>query len=980
MNNKFSKGSIWRKWDLHVHTPFSELNNEFGEDWDTYVQQLFKRAIENDVQAIGITDYYLIEGYKKLKREYLANEGKLAKLFTINEIEYIKQMLIFPNIEFRIDKLVIGKEIDPTWNRKVNFHLLLSDEILIEDIEENLLNNLKFEINGIGDGISQKNGLTKRNLQDLGKELQGQHPPFLDYSDLFVGMISAAISIDNLIDELKSKSKIFQGKYLFGLPADEDLSLVNWNSSGHLPRKVLIQKAHILLSANPNTVKFGLGKFADPDEASYIREFNALKPCLWGSDAHSFEKLFLPDEQRNTWIKADLTFEGLKTVIFEPEGRVKIQANKPESKPLYQVIDKVRILDESEKNTFSSSLIEFNENLTTIIGGKSSGKSLLLYHIARAIDPSQVDQKSQDSVSNYSKLRADSPFDVEVYWKDGTVNTLNISEEKNGQITYIPQLYINHLAEKGGKDELFSLIESILLQNKDYAEFKERTDIEKQTLKETIHRCIQELLRLTNAVDVKIKEIQLIGTQQQLTAEKERLYKQIQLLTKQSGLTEEQASRYSTLENEKRRYEAALNRAKERVSHYQKMNISFNGILNDIISTTKEKIDEFGIPEDTEYQILVKSESDKLISGINKSFAEFLQTISQQIEIQNQKIIEGQKKLDEIIKELQPFVKIAKNREILKEEQKKYSDIENKLITLKIKTDECQKLKEQGVKNNEKLFETYKYLFALYKATLIEIEKPEYSKIDNDLLLKPVLIFDKERFSSSFSGLFDKRGNFNQIFNQTFDDENQFIFNEQQHVGNIRTIFDKIRSRSETSLRIRVGMNEDEKYQRLFENYFRIEYTIEHKGDDMLRMSPGKRGLVLLQLILHISTATHPILIDQPEDNLDNRTIFFDLKDFIKHKKSHRQIILVTHNANLVVATDAECIIVANQDGQQLGKDNRKYKFEYVSGALENTFIKESNTGVLYQKGIKEHVCDILEGGKEAFLKREQKYGFTYLK
>jgi ABC-type Mn2+/Zn2+ transport system ATPase subunit len=124
----------------------------------------------------------------------------------------------------------------------------------------------------------------------------------------------------------------------------------------------------------------------------------------------------------------------------------------------------------------------------------------------------------------------------------------------------------------------------------------------------------------------------------------------------------------------------------------------------------------------------------------------------------------------------------------------------------------------------------------------------------------------------------------------------------------------------------------------------------------------------------------HPILIDQPEDNLDNRTIFFDLKNFIKSKKRNRQIIIVTHNANLVVATDAECIIVANQDGQQQGKDNKTYKFEYVSGSLENTFVEDSKSGVLYQKGIKEHVCDILEGGKEAFLKREQKYGFTHLK
>ena len=58
-------------------------------------------------------------------------------------------------------------------------------------------------------------------------------------------------------------------------------------------------------------------------------------------------------------------------------------------------------------------------------------------------------------------------------------------------------------------------------------------------------------------------------------------------------------------------------------------------------------------------------------------------------------------------------------------------------------------------------------------------------------------------------------------------------------------------------------------------------------------MSPGKRGLVLMQIILHISNAEHPILIDQPEDNLDNRTIFNDLNEFVKSKKIQRQILLV---------------------------------------------------------------------------------------
>jgi predicted ATPase len=979
MHNNFPKGSCWRKWDLHVHTPASILNQNFGSDWDSYVQKLFKKAIQLEIEAIGITDYFSIDGYTILKQSYLNNKVKLAELFEPDEVERINRILVFPNIEFRIDKLVVNHSLNDKFNKKVNYHLLLSDSISIEDIQENLLHGIEFETLNIPGQPSQRRKLSKRNLEEFGAALKKQHVPFQQHSDIYVGMMNATVSASQIQSVLQSQATIFQGNYLFALPADEDLSLVSWNSGGHSERKFLIQKANFIFSGNPNTVNFGLGKI-HPTEKDFVDEFTSLKPCLWGSDAHDYDKLFLPDEGRNTWVKADLTFEGLKSVIFEPEGRVLIQESHPETKPSYLVIDKVRYTDETGKDIFGNELIEFNENLNAIIGGKSSGKSLLLYHIAKAIDPNQVHEKSQESISDYNKFRTDNPFNIEVVWKDGTINTLNDSEEKNGQITYIPQLYINHLAEKEGRDELYKLIENILLQNELFKQFKEEFETKKQELKDNIYNCIQELLRLTNSVDSKQKEIQQIGTEQQLSTEKDRLIKQVELLTKQSGLTPEQAARYNYLEDEKRKYEAALKRANERVSHYKKMQESFQKIQSSLTMSIKEKVEEFSIADDADYQKFVAESSDVLVLDISNSFAVFSQKVEAKVTEIDSKISTGQKKLEEINSELKPFVEVAKNRELLKDEQKKLTNIEAKLTLLKSELEKLDKLKEQGRKNNEKLFESYSSLFEIYKTLLVEMKKPEYCQIDTDLILNSRLRFDIGGFSNSFSRLFDNRGNFNQIFNQTFDLENQFIYSEQQHVGNIRTIFDKIRSRSETSLRLRVNMNEDEKYQRLFEDYFTIDYTVEHRGDDILSMSPGKRGLVLLQLILHISTATHPILIDQPEDNLDNRTIFFDLKNFIKSKKRSRQIIIVTHNANLVVATDAECIIVANQDGQQQGKDNKSYKFEYVSGSLENTFVSETENGVLFQKGIKEHVCDILEGGKEAFLKREQKYGFSHMK
>ena len=95
----------------------------------------------------------------------------------------------------------------------------------------------------------------------------------------------------------------------------------------------------------------------------------------------------------------------------------------------------------------------------------------------------------------------------------------------------------------------------------------------------------------------------------------------------------------------------------------------------------------------------------------------------------------------------------------------------------------------------------------------------------------------------------------------------------------------------------------------------------------------------------------------------------------IKRKKSERQIIIVTHNANLVVGTDSENVIIANQQGQ-IDDISKSYRFEYVNGPIEMSFIDTSIKNELYSHGVREHVCDILEGGEEAFETRERKYGF----
>ena len=117
-----------------------------------------------------------------------------------------------------------------------------------------------------------------------------------------------------------------------------------------------------------------------------------------------------------------------------------------------------------------------------------------------------------------------------------------------------------------------------------------------------------------------------------------------------------------------------------------------------------------------------------------------------------------------------------------------------------------------------------------------------------------------------------------------------------------------------------------------------------------------------MKLFLKLDKSSKPILIDQPEDNLDNKSVYKVLKDDIRAVKNRRQVIIATHNPNLVVNTDAEQVIVAHYQDIIDGDDGQeKVRITYESGGLE-----DENIRIL--------VCDILEGGTEAFLKREERY------
>jgi DNA repair exonuclease SbcCD ATPase subunit len=144
---------------------------------------------------------------------------------------------------------------------------------------------------------------------------------------------------------------------------------------------------------------------------------------------------------------------------------------------------------------------------------------------------------------------------------------------------------------------------------------------------------------------------------------------------------------------------------------------------------------------------------------------------------------------------------------------------------------------------------------------------------------------------------------------------------------------------------------------------FSVTYSIKFDGKDLHLLSPGEKGVVLLLLYLEAENQDNrPLIIDQPDDNLDNVSVYPSLTEYFRTRKRTRQIIIITHNPNLVVNTDAEQVFVADFDG------SRNPKIVYRSGPLEDTNAEPAIPG------IREEVCKILEGGTVAFQLREQRY------
>ncbi|GAC92233.1 ABC transporter [Anoxybacillus flavithermus NBRC 109594] len=1024
------RGSIWRKWDLHVHTPNSYHQN-FGDDWDLYVSKLKENAVKHGIEVMGVTDYFSVDGYEKLKNDYGVN--KEPKI----ELPNCKYLHLIPCVELRIEAF-------DNHNNSINIHVAFDPKIPSSVITQNFIEELSIKYQ------EHVLKIKKDNLIRIGyaEYHNGNYDVTLNIAsipdDLKRKYINKALSIITIpLDNLRIKlEELRKNLILNGIKEESFLVLAAYKGHGSLSnlpwyeinkkelgrlgnlRQTLLKISDICFSNNSKDRDFLLGKFGMTSD-EFISRFGSKKPIIWGSDSHDLNNLFHPSQGNSkdyTWIKADPTFEGLRQIINEPEERVFI-GEKPDklqhfenNKTKYIKLLNIKKNENAtiEEKWFDNS-IHFNPNLVAIIGNKGSGKSALADILGLLCDTNQSKYFSFLNENRFKQKKNNkaSFFEAELVWADGhkISKTLSDSIPENSieRARYIPQNYFENICNetefgnnssfnKELKKVIFSYIdESDRLQKSSLDELIEfKTEEKKQAVKdlkdelEKINKTIvkyedkissKHQKRIENEYKLKLQELEVhesakpeqkeppkVNEEQQITINlMNQKIREVDLSLKEYSrqrtsvelsISEVQKiidkvtnleSRYKTFISG---FEKDLKKFGISVNDILKFEINYDGLYNKLFELQSQK------SEIEKNYNLKSSEKEKLIKE--------LETVQNTLDSVN---IEYQRYLMEVEKWEQKREEIIGSPEKIGT-VKFYRDQLNQIKEIPAKLEDLYKQREQLT---EQIYQQLKEIVNLYETYYSPIQ----NAINNNKILNQSLkltmevnLSIKPEFKSSFLNKINKRarGSFKddgeKVLTKIID---KYEFNDVQGVlGFVRDVMDHLKNdyrqdnpnKVEIEEQLRNGESKFDLYNLLFSlDYLEPNYIMKLNDKEISKLSPGERGILLLVFYLLLDKDDIPLIIDQPEDNLDNQTIYNLLVPCIREAKKRRQIFIVTHNPNLAVVCDAEQIICANiqkEDGN---------KITYECGAIESPKINNK-------------IIDILEGTRPAFNNRDSKYFF----
>lgn len=978
------RGSVWRRWDPHIHTPGTAMNNQFGPDaWDGYLTRI--EQSKPRIEALGVTDYCSIDEYEKVVG--FQATGRLAEVG-----------LIFPNIELRLPTATKN-------DHPVNIHLLVSPEDP-NHVEETrrFLRTLKFS-SGRESYVCDQADLIR-----LGKAHDTSTTD--DSAALAAGTNLFKVSLDNLKHSL-DESAWAQRNIIIGVAAgstDGTSGVRDDGGSLEAVRVEIERLARVIFASSPAQRTFWVGDgVLSIDELT--RKYDGRKACLHGSDAHKLDRVGEPDENRYTWIKGDATFESLRQACLEPKERAIVAAHPPKGALDYRVIESATV---SDADWVATPKIPLAPGLVAIIGARGSGKTALADLIAAGAGAASTDESDQTFLQRARQHLSGSA--VTLTWGDGETSATELPPEfyfddDAPRVQYLSQQFVERLCSSEGiTDELLAEIERVIFEAHHYEDrlgassFRELLDLRASHGRDLRRSAQSEMDDLAAQIEaeraagdelpgLKKEQMRVTG----LLAEDKRARgglvvvggeARAQRLEAINGALVAKQAEVDVLKRQDKSLSDLADAIKDVVerrlpairielerqyagagltaTEWQSFGLRFTGdpaqIVNQRLAAVRKAIGELvgtEIPKPTkpaqELPPYVADDADLTVVTLNALRAEAWR-LSELIGLDANRQRQLQALNDKIAKTAAALASVNANI-------KQSEGASDRIKALRLKRKQAYASLFDGfAQEQEQLEAMYSPLRKMLGAELGTLGK---------LTFNVKRVVDVEAWAKQGEALLDLRtGEFRghgELLNQVREKlllawesgasaevaEAMALFREEhdQHfIQQAKASREDTQAFRQWADDIAAWLNSTD--------HISVKYGVEYDGVAIEQLSPGTRGIVLLLLYLAVDQSDdRPLIIDQPEENLDPKSIFDELVGRFVETRHRRQIIIVTHNANLVVNTDADQVIVANAGAHRPGT---LPEITYTSGGLENPVIRQQ-------------VCEILEGGQHAFEERARR-------
>jgi len=994
------RGAQWRIWDLHIHTPKSLVQN-YGPDndatWSRFIDEL--EALPKDVKVIGINDYWFLDGYRKVLEARAA--GRLKNL-----------EMIFPVVEMRLDQFG-GTD---GHLKRVNLHVVFDAELEADVIEAQFLAALSSKLSltpGVS-APSWHAVITRESLAELGAQIKEGVPESekANYgSDLIEGFNNLNVSIEAVRNALDNN--FLRGRAVLGLGKTE-WAAIKWNEQSIANKKSIVTEAKFLFTAYGDASRWSSQVASMKSAGVNHKILDCSDAHTWANDTSNKDRLGASSTWMNTTpsfaglLHALEEFDQRVFVGLEPPALGRLQRN-PER---YIESVKIESSDTARANAFGYTL-PINPGFVAIVGNKGQGKSALLDCIALAGNSSRATEFAFLTPQRFLSAANKSAkfYSVDLAWANGSSRQVPFGNSHIGsapvQVEYLPQRYVervcttdplsdeSHEFEDELREVLFTHIpederagetsfDALLASKTESAKNRTADARQKLRLEAERYAALSDFVRDNPTRDVESK-LELKAREIEAA--------EVDLASARAELASSDATGSVDAETDALRTDSASTRlALKEAETERTVLLQHIGALQQAESVVSDidirvtTLEETAAAISREWEALsTVGQAEPLVTVVVKrqwlgewraANAERLKSARlavQQADLKIGDLRQRASQLDNLLAAADSARELTRQRVL---------QVEDRLKSLRGDLDSegseswLSDLLEKSISAPKAIEKS--------QAALIDLARDVYSALDGELTAVTDLYGPASRYIAASDvvrnaglefkaelsvvsrlqparALVDGRRSPEllawlselpeRVTGQDWGDlQNEFevAFRRLTHErgsesGQSRHPGDALRGAS-TAADFLVNL--------LSLDWVDVRFGLTGDGLPLAQLSPGQRGLVLALFYLIVDLRTTPLLLDQPEENLDNATIASLLVPAIQEAAGRRQTIIVTHNANLAIVGDADQIIHCTFSGG---------RFDVTSGCISELKLAES-------------AVNVLEGTKPAFDVRRHKY------